>query len=138
MADRAFTVDIVTPDRVVLSTPAVSLIAPGVQGAFGILANHSPLLSELEPGELRFRTEGGEETRLVVGGGFLQVFENQVTVLADTAHHLTEIDVVQARAAREEARARLARAQSAMNDDEAAEAELDLARAVALIRAAEA
>ena|SRR5438876_1136964 len=104
MADRSFTVDIVTPDRVVLSDEAVSLTAPGALGSFGVLYNHAPLLSELATGELRYRRDGGEEIRLAVSGGFLQVFENQITVLADTAEKAEEIDVDRARLALEEAR----------------------------------
>jgi F-type H+-transporting ATPase subunit epsilon len=104
MADRDFTLDVVTPDRVVLSEEVTSVVAPGVQGAFGVLSNHAPLLSELSIGELRFRRPNGREIRLAVGGGFLQVFNNEVTVLADTAELAEEIDVERARRALEAAR----------------------------------
>jgi F-type H+-transporting ATPase subunit epsilon len=110
MAERSFTVDIVTPDRVVLSDTAVSLVAPGVEGSFGILPNHAPMLSELEVGELRYRRENGEEVRLAVSGGFLQMFNNQITVLADTAERDDEIDPERARRALEKARAELSEA----------------------------
>lgn len=116
MADRSFTVDIVTPDRVVLSDRAVSLVAPGVCGSFGVLPNHAPLLSELEVGELRYRKENGHEIRLAVSGGFLQVFNNQITVLADTAEKSDEIDPDRARRALERARRQLSEAE-AMNTD---------------------
>ena len=110
MADRSFTVDIVTPDRVVLSDTAVSLVAPGVEGSFGILPNHAPMLSELQVGELRYRRENGEEVRLAVSGGFLQMFNNQITVLADTAERDDEIDPDRARRSLEKARAELSEA----------------------------
>lgn len=116
MADRTFTVDIVTPDRVVLSDRAVSLVAPGVCGSFGVLPNHAPLLSELEVGELRYRRENGEEIRLAVSGGFLQIFNNQITVLADTAEREAEIDLERARRALERARHELSEARE-MNRD---------------------
>jgi F-type H+-transporting ATPase subunit epsilon len=105
MADRTFNVDIVTPERVVVHDEATSLVAPGVQGSFGILPNHAPLLSELAVGELRYRRNSGQEQRLAIGGGFLQVFNNQVTVLADTAERAEEIDTERARRALERYRA---------------------------------
>jgi F-type H+-transporting ATPase subunit epsilon len=101
MADRTFTVDIVTPERVVVHDEATSLVAPGVVGSFGILPNHAPLLSELAIGELRYRRNSGQEQRLAIGGGFLQVFNNQVTVLADTAERAEEINTERARRALE-------------------------------------
>jgi F-type H+-transporting ATPase subunit epsilon len=115
-SERSFTVDIVTPERVVLSDRAVALQAPGVCGSFGVLPNHAPLLSELQVGELRFRKESGQEVRLAVSGGFLQVFDNKITVLADTAERADEIDPDRARQALEKAKNELAQAQ-AMNYD---------------------
>lgn len=115
-SDRTFSIDIVTPDRVVLSDRAVALQAPGVCGSFGVLVNHAPLLSELETGELRFRRENGQEFRLAVSGGFLQVFDNKITVLADTAERAEEIDTERARQALERAKRELSQAE-AMNYD---------------------
>jgi F-type H+-transporting ATPase subunit epsilon len=136
MADRMFTVDVVTPERVVLSDTATSLVAPGVLGSFGILYNHSPMLSELEPGELRYRRDSAEEVRLAIGGGFLQVFNNQVTVLADSAERAGEIDVERARRAREQARETLREAQTRYDDVEMALAETAIGRAENRIRVA--
>jgi F-type H+-transporting ATPase subunit epsilon len=104
MAERTFTVDIVTPERVVLRDTARSLQAPGVEGSFGILAGHAPMMSELGVGELYYRKESGQEVRMAISGGFLQVFSNQVTVLADTAERSEEIDLERARRALNEAR----------------------------------
>jgi F-type H+-transporting ATPase subunit epsilon len=136
MADRSLTVDIVTPERVVLSEEAVSVRAPGVEGSFGILANHAPMLAELIPGELDFRRQNGQEVRLAVGSGFLQVVNNQVTVLADSAERLEEIDVDRARRALESARAELRAAQSTFDPDQLAQAENAVARAQTRIRVA--
>lgn len=129
MADRTFQLDIAAPDRVILSDTAVSVQAPGVCGAFGVLANHAPLLSELSVGELRYRRENGQEIRLALNGGFLQVFNNQVTVLADSAERADEIDVERARRAREAARQALRDNPAGFTDDET------LARQAALERA---
>jgi F-type H+-transporting ATPase subunit epsilon len=121
-----FTLDIVTPDRVVLSDQAVSMQAPGVCGSFGVLPGHAPLLSELETGEMRYKRETGEEIRLAVSGGFIQVFNNNVTVLADTAERSGEIDPDRARAEMEAARRNL---ESAQDQLERARAEEALKRA---------
>jgi len=134
MADRSLTVDIVTPERVVLSEEAVSVRAPGVEGSFGILPNHAPMLAELTPGELDYRRQNGQEVRLAVGSGFLQVVNNQVTVLADSAERIDEIDVDRARRALDAARADLQAAQASYDADRLAQAENAVARAQNRIR----
>jgi F-type H+-transporting ATPase subunit epsilon len=126
---RSFTVDIVTPDRVVLSEEVTSLTAPGSEGSFGILANHAPMLAELGVGELRFRRDSGQEQRVAIGGGFLQVFNNEVTILAETAERAEEIDPERARAARERA-AQMLRELQAAPLDQRRQAETALERAV--------
>lgn len=137
MAERSFTIDVVTPDRVVVHDQAVSLAAPGVEGSFGILPNHSPFLSELQPGELRYRRDGGgAEVRVAVSGGFLQVFENEVTVLADAAERADEIDVDRARSALERAREAQREAGAAGDVDLQEEARAEEARALNRIRIA--
>ena len=136
MAERSFVIDVVTPDRVVVHDQAVSLAAPGVEGSFGILPNHSPFLSELQPGELRYRRDGGPEVRVAVSGGFLQVFENEVTVLADAAERAEEIDVVRARTALERAREAQREAGAAGDLGLQEEARAEEARALNRIRIA--
>jgi F-type H+-transporting ATPase subunit epsilon len=100
------TLDIVTPEKRVLSVTADEVRAPGVQGGFGIRLNHEPFMTALEPGKLTY-VEGGREHHYAVGGGFLQVADNRVIVLADTAEAAGEIDVERARKAFEEAQDRL-------------------------------
>ncbi len=102
----ALTLDIVTPEKRVLSVTADEVRAPGVQGGFGIRLNHEPFMTALEPGKLTY-VEGGREHHYAVGGGFLQVADNRVIVLADTAEAAGEIDVERARKAFEEAQDRL-------------------------------
>ncbi len=98
--------EIVTSERVVFSDEVDVVVAPGVEGELGILPRHAPLLTTLKPGELRVR-KGGEETSMFVSGGFLEVLDNKVTVLADTAERAEEIDVARAEEARRRAETRL-------------------------------
>ena len=102
----AITLDIVTPERRVLSVSCDEVRAPGVQGGFGIRQNHEPFMTALEPGRLTY-VEGGREHHYAVGGGFLQVADNRVIVLADTAESAESIDVDRARAALQQAQERL-------------------------------
>jgi F-type H+-transporting ATPase subunit epsilon len=102
----ALTLDIVTPEKRVLSVTCDEVRAPGVQGGFGIRLNHEPFMTALEPGKLTY-VEGGREHHYAVGGGFLQVADNRVIVLADTAEAAGDIDVERARKAFEEAQDRL-------------------------------
>jgi len=100
--------DIVTPERVVFSAEGLdAVIAPGSDGELGILPSHAPLMTTLGFGELRAR-KGAEETPFSIAGGFLEVRDNVVTVLADVAERADEIDIERARQARERAAAQLA------------------------------
>src|SRR5512139_716939 len=102
----ALTLDIVTPERRVLSVTCDEVRAPGALGGFGIRLNHEPFMAALEPGKLTY-VEGGREHHYAVGGGFLQVAENRVIVLADTAEAAGDIDVERARRAFQDAQDRL-------------------------------
>lgn len=98
--------DIVTAERLVLSEQVDYVSAPGVDGVLGILPRHAPLLTALTQGELHYR-KGGEEFQFAIGGGFLEVRPDRVTVLADSAEHAEEIDEQRAEQARERAQALL-------------------------------
>ena len=102
----ALTLDIVTPERRVLSVSCDEVRAPGAQGGFGVRLNHEPFMTALEPGRLTY-VEGGREHHFAVGGGFLQVAENKVIVLADTAEAAQDIDVERARRTFQEAQEKL-------------------------------
>jgi F-type H+-transporting ATPase subunit epsilon len=82
------------------------VVAPGAEGSLGILPRHAALFSLLSAGEMRIKKDGREQS-LVVFGGFLEVANNRVLVLADTAERLEEIDVQRAEEARQRAEARL-------------------------------
>ena len=98
--------DIVTAERVVFSEDVDLVVAPGVEGQLGILPHHTPLMTMLQPGELRVR-KGGEEFFLVISGGFLEVRPDRIIVLADTAERVEEIDVARAEEAKRRAQERL-------------------------------
>lgn len=103
-------VEIVTAERQVLAEQEVDMVvAPGSEGAVGILPRHAPLLTTLRPGVIRIK-KGGSETAMAVTGGFFQVNADRVLVLADAAEREDEIDLARAEAARQHAEAALAEA----------------------------
>lgn len=102
----AIQLEIVTPERRVLGLEVEQVRAPGAEGSFGVLPGHTPFISVMEPGELVF-TAGGQSHHYFVGGGFVEVGNDKVTVLAESAERVEEIDVDRASRALEEARKRL-------------------------------
>jgi len=126
-------VEVVTAERELYNGEATLVSAPGSEGRLGILPRHAALLTTLAPGDLRIELNGAEEP-LFVSGGFLEVSDDNVTVLADTAEHAEEIDHARAEEARRRAQERLAQAQSNV---ERAELQAALERAIARLRVAE-
>ena len=94
--------DIVTQERMVFSGQVDAVNLPGTEGRMGILPNHSPLLTALDFGEVIVRTAGREEY-FAIGGGFVEVQPDHVTILADSAEQADEIDVERAERARQQA-----------------------------------
>lgn len=94
--------EIVSQDRQVFAGDADMVIVPGVQGEMGILPNHAPLLSTLRYGFLRVRYQGQEEV-FTIAGGVIEVQPDLVTVMADAAENVLEIDINRAEAARRRA-----------------------------------
>ena len=125
--------EIVTAERIVYSDDVDIVIAPGIEGQLGILPNHAPLLTMLQPGELVVRKDG-EETAMFVRGGFLEVMQNRVTVLADVAERAEEIDIARAEEAKRRAEDRLRERPPEMD---LAAAEAALRRALVRIKIAE-
>jgi F-type H+-transporting ATPase subunit epsilon len=124
---------IVTADRPVLTEEVDMVIAPGAAGELGILPRHEPLLTTLKPGELRVLHNGQWEF-LAVAGGFMQVDPRGVTILADAAERVDEIDEARAQEARRLAQAEL---EAAPDIQARAEAQMALLRAIARISVAE-
>ncbi len=100
--------EVVTPDRTVVSTPVVVAVCPGAAGEFGVLKNHISLLSALKIGALRYKTESGEEHLVFINNGFADVNNNVLTVLAESAELAENIDAARAEAAKKRAEDRLA------------------------------
>lgn len=117
-----FPLEIVTPERTVLSETAISLQVPAADGSLGILAGHAPMLAELGVGECRVRLAGGAEEQLAIAGGFVEVSRERVTVLADTAEFATEIDVTRAEESLAQAREMLGRLDGSVDAETANEA----------------
>ncbi|MBW3636792.1 MAG: ATP synthase F1 subunit epsilon [Armatimonadetes bacterium] len=103
-----FTLSVVTPEREIFNAPVDSIQAPGMEGSFGVLANHAPMVAALQPGLVRITDADGRELRLFVGGGFFQVSNNTAQLLADSAEFASDINAERARAAEERALNRLA------------------------------
>jgi len=101
------TFEIVTAERIVYTDDVDVVAAPGIEGQLGILPQHAPLMTMLQPGELMVRKDG-EEQSIFVSGGYLEVQGNKVTVLADTAERAEEIDTERAEEARRRAEQRMA------------------------------
>jgi F-type H+-transporting ATPase subunit epsilon len=108
MADKTLHVEIVTPKRVAFKGEVTSFSAPGVVGGFQVLYNHAPLLSSLKIGEVKVTEVSGTEIRYAISGGFVEIRDNKVLLLAETAERVDEIDADRAKASRDRAQKRIA------------------------------
>src|SRR5579872_2587113 len=126
-------VEVVTAERELYNGEADMVSAQGTEGRLGILPRHAALLTTLAPGELTIKLNGAEEP-LFVSGGFLEVSNNVVSVLADTAEHAEEIDQARAEEARRRAQERLEQTES---DADRAALNAALERAMARLRVSE-
>jgi F-type H+-transporting ATPase subunit epsilon len=127
-------VDIVSAEGEIFAGDATMVFAPASGGEIGIAPRHAPLLTTMKAGEVRVQVVGGEELLFWVGGGALEVQPHKVTVLADTAARAKDLDEASAQAAKQRAEESLRDRVGAM---EIAEAQAELARAVAQLRAIE-
>ena len=105
MADR-LSLEITTPMRLVVADEVDEVVAPGIEGYFGVLPGHAPFLTTLGTGIVTYRI-GRDEHQLAVSGGFAEVRNDKVIILADTAERPEEIDRARAERARERAERRL-------------------------------
>lgn len=131
------TLTVVSPEREVLREEGVTLVlAPSVEGQLGILPRHAPLITQLTPGTLELR-RGAEIQHFSITGGFLEVMDNTVTVLADASENASEISRERAEAAREAAMRDLEEARRSHDDVMTTQARLALLRALARLRTVE-
>jgi F-type H+-transporting ATPase subunit epsilon len=118
--------EIVTPDKLVLSQDVEYVGVPGLMGQFGVLKNHIPFLSALAIGSLYYRTEGRNHY-VFLSGGFADVTQDKLTILAESAERAEEIDIARAKKAKERAEQRLQQERDKIN---AARTEAALKRAI--------
>ena len=128
--------EIVTQERRVYSADDVQMVvAPGTEGEMGILLHHAPLITSLKEGVMLIKRRSGQEERLAIHGGFMEVLPDQVTVLADMAERADEIDIARAEEARRRAQELMAQRREGTTDYLRAEA--DLRRSLIRIKVAE-
>lgn len=135
MAENGFMLEVVTPERIVFSDEVQFVVVPGTEGELGILRNHAPMVAGLNIGVLRYVEQDGDLHHMAISGGFVEVLENDVKVLVETAEHGAEIDILRAKAAKERAEKRLAERADNINYTRA---RMALQRALVRIKAAEA
>jgi F-type H+-transporting ATPase subunit epsilon len=124
---------VVAPDRTVFEDTVQSVVLPGVEGYLGVQANHEPLLVALRPGIIEFLDSNNQRSHVAVSGGFVEIGDNKVTVLAQDAQRAGEIDVAEQEARLEEARRALRGESSSMTGEQAQE---EIERAMVRLRAA--
>ena len=119
---------VVTPQKQLISEEVDQVNAPGSEGDFGVLYDHAPILTNLRSGQLSYENDG-ESTALVISGGYLEVTDTRVTILAETGEFLHEIDRERAERARSQAEEKLSNPD--LSEEEFSETQKKLFRAIA-------
>ena len=125
--------EVVTPDKTVVSAEVEMAVCPGVEGEFGVLPQHVSMLSALKIGDLRYRVNGKDEN-VFISGGFADVNNNVLSVLAESGELATDIDTARAQAAKERAEKRLSAHDDSLDETRA---EAALQRAVTRLQVAQ-
>ena len=125
--------EVVTPEKSVVSEEAQIVMSPGSLGEFGVLIGHTPFLTTLKIGTIRYKDAGGTEKYVFVNSGFAEALPDKVTVLAESAERRKDIDVERAKAAMERAEKRMAEDRS-KEDIDFNRAKIALARAVERVK----
>jgi len=129
---KTFYFSVVAPDGQVLGKDVEFVVVPSLAGEIGVLPNHAPLVAGLDIGVIRY-TDEGVVRKIAISGGFMEVANNKVTVLAKTAEKAEDIDVERAKAAKAMAEKRL---RERTPDVDVLRAEVALRRAIARLKAA--
>ena len=127
--------EVVTPESSVVSDEAQIVMAPGELGEFGVLVGHTPFMTSLKVGTLRYEDANGKERLVFISGGFAEALPDRVTVLADSAERRKDIDIDRAKQAIERAESRLAK--EGDTDIDFVRARAALIRAINRVRLAE-
>jgi F-type H+-transporting ATPase subunit epsilon len=125
MADK-IQLEVVTPERRVVAEPVDMVTVPGLNGELGILPGHTPLISQLKTGVLTY-TQDGKNVQLHVSGGFVEVRDDLVAVLAEVAERPEEIDATKAKLSRDQLEKQLGTWSGSEEDLQLAQTELDRA-----------
>lgn len=96
MNDKLIEIEIITPEKIVISKKAKSVTVPGEKGSFQVLFNHASLLSNLSIGSVKIHNEDDSEEYLSTSGGFVSVEKNKVQILAETVERAVDIDLKRA------------------------------------------
>ena len=126
--------EVVTPEKSVVSEKAQIVMAPGILGEFGVLAGHTPFLTTLKTGAIKYKDESGRERFVFVSSGFAEALPDRVTVLAESAERRKDIDLQRAQAAAQRAEQRI---QAGDKDVDYIRAKAALLRAISRIQLAE-
>ena len=130
-----FLLSVVAPDKLVVEEKVNAIIAPGTEGYFGVWAGHAPIIAALRPGLIEYTDSTTNKHYIYVGGGFAEVKDDKVTILADQAERALDVDLSHAEAQLEEARKALRGEESTIDSDDAV---LEVERAMSRIKAARA
>ena len=126
--------EVVTPEKDVVKEDVQMVVSPGSMGEFGVLVGHTPFMTTLKTGALRYTDASGKERFVFVSGGFAEALPTKVTILAESAERRKDIDEARAQAARDRAQARL---DNAKEDLDFARAKAALERALYRLKLAE-
>jgi F-type H+-transporting ATPase subunit epsilon len=127
--------EVVTPEKSVVNEEARIVMSPGTLGEFGVLSGHTPFMTSLKLGIVRYIDSGGAERYVFVSGGFAEALPDRVTILADSAERRKDIDIERAKAALARAEERLANKGS--EDVDFIRAQAAMQRAILRIRLAQ-
>ena len=127
--------EIVTPEKIVVSEEAQIVASPGTLGEFGVLNGHTPFMTTLKTGPVRYTDSDGAERYIFVSGGFAEALPDKVTILAESAEKQGDIDIDRANAALERAQQRLAEDRG-REDIDFVRAKIALERAIQRIKLA--
>jgi F-type H+-transporting ATPase subunit epsilon len=108
-----------TPEKILYQEEIVSLVAPGLEGYLGVMANHAPMVAMLKAGEVKITDANGQTAFFALSGGVLEVEKEEVILLADAAEKVKDIDVPRAQAAQARAAKRLTQPSTEIDVDRA-------------------